>query len=96
MSEHPSHKIINICEEAKKKNNIEELKLLIKKEEKEIENEQKFGELILNSMSNMFENELKNKKDLFNFKKIFYNYFISNSNSYYAYEHAEFLSNNEN
>ena len=96
MSEHPSHKIINICEEAKKKNNIEELKLLIKKEEKEIENEQKFGELILNSMSNMFENELKNKKDLFNFKKIFYNYFISNSNSYYAYENAEFLSNNEN
>mgnify|MGYP002627253908 CR=1 FL=1 len=96
LTEHSSHNVLNICEEAKKKNNIEELKLMVKKEEEEIEREQKLGELLINSMTKIFDKEIKNRNDILDFKKQFFLYFTINSNNYITYQNAEFLLNKIN
>lgn len=96
QKEHFEHKIINIMEEAKKKNNIEELKKIIKKEEEEIELEQKYGENVISLLSKLFQRNAKNRKDILNFKKKFYLYFAKHCNDFYAYQNAEFLTDKIN
>ena len=92
---HLNHKIINLPNEAKKRNNIEEMKSMLMKEEKEIENEENFGKLLINTLAKTFENNAKNRKDLYNFKKILYQYFFNNNN-YSAFKNIDFIFNKEN
>ena len=90
-----SHYVKNISETAKKKYNIEALKLMIKQEEKEIEDEEKFGKMLINSMTTLFEKEIKSREDLVNFKKTIYLYFVSKCNNYEAFKIVENLFNKE-
>ena len=92
---HLNHKVINLCNETKKRNNIEEMKSMLMKEEKEIENEENFGKLLINTLAKTFENNAKNRKDLYNFKKILYQYFFNNNN-YSAFKNIDFIFNKEN
>ena len=93
---HSYNNIKNISGETKKKFDIESLQSMIKREEKEIEFEEKFGQMLLNSMDLFFKKEIKNREDLLYFKKLIYLYFVSNSNSYDAYKNIEYLFNRQN
>ena len=89
------HKIKNVCEETKNKNQIQEMISIIKKEEGEIESEEKLGLIILNSMKQIFENDYNNRKNVFDLKKVLYSYFVSSSNNYSAYLNIENIFNKE-
>ena len=93
---HSQHYIINICEEAKKKNNIEEMKKAIKNEENEIELEQEFGDQLLKAMREMFEKDLENRNNILLLKKNYYDYFRNNINDYHAIKNADYLINTIN
>ena len=86
-----SHKIKNLRNESKKYYNIEEMKYIIKQEEKEIESEEKFGQELLNSMKKIFEDDINNRKDLFNFKTSIYREFKYNINNNFICENIEKL-----
>ena len=92
---HSNHKIINLSNVAKKRNDIEEMKSMLMKEEKEIENEENFGKVLINTLAKTFENNAKNRKDIYNFKKILYQYFFNNNN-YSAFKNIDFIFNKEN
>ena len=96
MIKHPnSHKVIKISNEAIKKNNIDELKFIIQKEEKDIENELNFGKNLINSLMKSFDDNIKNRKNVLNLKKLLYQYFITNSNSYNTYKNIDMLFSKE-
>ena len=92
---HSFQNVKNLSEEAKKKYDIESLKLMIKQEENEIEDEEIFGQMLINSMAEIFEKEAKNREELLYFKKIIYLYLISNCDNYETLKNMENLFNKE-
>lgn len=90
------HEIKKICDGTKNKNYIEELKFMIAKEEKEIESEIKYGQLLLNSMSKIFENEIKNRGDVLYLKKMLFLYFLTNCDNYYTFLNLDKICSKEN
>ena len=96
LMKHQHHCVKNISEESKKKFDIESLILMIKQEEKEIESLENFGQILLNSLNKIFNNEIKNREELLCFKKLIYLNFVSNSNNYEIYKKMESLFDKRN
>ena len=93
---HASHKIINLSEESKNKKNIDEINSIIKKEEEDIKYQEKLGDLLLNSILGIFEDNVKRRKEIHIFKKIIYQYFCVNSNNYNTYKTIDIIFQQEN
>ena len=93
---HDSHKIMKLFEEAKIKKNIEEMFSIIKKEEEDIKQLEKLGDIAINSISNQFGDKAKKRKEMHTFKKILYQYFCANSNSYVSYKNIDLIFQKEN
>ena len=95
-SKHESHKIVNLLEESKFKKNIEEIKLKLKKEEEEIRQLEKLGDIEINSIAKQFGDKYKRRKDIQSFKKILFQYFFANSNKIISYKNIDLIFQKEN
>ena len=95
-SKHGSHKIMNLLEEAKVKKNIEEMDSKIKKEEEEIKQLEKLCDIEINSLSMLFGDKYKRRKDIHSFKKILFQYFSANSNNIISYKNIDLIFQQEN
>ena len=95
-TKHDSHKIMKLFEETKIKKNIEEMYSIIKKEEEDIKQLEKLGDIAINSISNQFGDKAKKRKEMHTFKKILYQYFCANSNSIVSYKNIDLIFQKEN
>ena len=80
--EHENHKIKNIMDESKSKNEIERLKQICKDEDENLLKEKKIYYDILSNMKKRFEKIKKNHEDILALKKLLFDIYDSNSHNY--------------
>ena len=94
--ENENHKIKNIIEEVKNKNEIDKLKKICKEENENLIKEQNFYYEILNNMNQRFKKIKKNNEDLLTLKKILFDIYESNSHNYMVYKYSNIITSDRN